>query len=117
MRMWTVSKNGLRIHKFQLIIVGPGEVMLDLFLKKLQFWRQPWSARRHHTLQCDGHIQLVSVQQEFSLGEVTMEKQMITKEQGAVDAAKDASEDVIDQIGIPANRYDLLCLERLVQGL
>ncbi|EDS26568.1 phenylalanyl-tRNA synthetase beta chain [Culex quinquefasciatus] len=27
-----------------------------------------------------------------------MEKQMITKEQGAVDAAKDASEDVIDQI-------------------
>ncbi|KAL1376447.1 hypothetical protein pipiens_016890, partial [Culex pipiens pipiens] len=25
MRRWTVSKNGLRIHKFQLIIVGPGE--------------------------------------------------------------------------------------------
>lgn len=38
---------------------------------------------------------------------------MITKEQGAVDA----SEDVIDEIDIPANRYDLLCLERLVQGL
>ncbi|KAL1378329.1 hypothetical protein pipiens_001482 [Culex pipiens pipiens] len=63
MRMWTALKNGLRIHKFQLITVGPGE--------------------------------------------------MITKEQGAVDA----SEDVIDEIDIPANRYDLLCLERLVQGL
>ncbi|KAL1380032.1 hypothetical protein pipiens_003652 [Culex pipiens pipiens] len=46
-----------------------------------------------------------------------MEKQIITKEQGAVDAAKDASEDVIDEIDIPDNRYDLLCLERLVQGL
>ncbi|KAL9698093.1 hypothetical protein quinque_001534 [Culex quinquefasciatus] len=67
MRMWTVSKNALRIHKFQLIIVGPGE--------------------------------------------------MITKEQGAVDAAKDASKDVIGQIDIPANRYHLLCPERLVQGL
>ncbi|EDS41133.1 phenylalanyl-tRNA synthetase beta chain [Culex quinquefasciatus] len=54
---------------------------------------------------------------DLELDEVTMEKQIITKEQGAVDAAKDASEDVIDEIDIPDNRYDLLCLERLVQGL
>ncbi|KAL1373666.1 hypothetical protein pipiens_008419 [Culex pipiens pipiens] len=83
MRRWTVSKNGLRIHKFQLIIVGPGEKLCCEF--------------------------------DLELDEVMMEKQKITKEQGAVDAAKDASED--DQIDIPANRYDLLCPGRQVQGL
>lgn len=42
---------------------------------------------------------------------------MITKEQGQVEAAKDASEEIIYRIDIPANRYDLLCLEGLVMGL
>ncbi|EDS31643.1 phenylalanyl-tRNA synthetase beta chain [Culex quinquefasciatus] len=32
-----------------------------------------------------------------------------------VDAAKDASENVIYRIDIPANRYDLLCLEGLAR--
>lgn len=43
---------------------------------------------------------------------------MITKEQGeeAVNSI-DASEDIIYRIDIPANRYDLLCLEGLTLGL
>ncbi|GFG37483.1 hypothetical protein Cfor_09546 [Coptotermes formosanus] len=46
----------------------------------------------------------------------TTEKQMITNEQGAEQSAG-ASEDVIYRIEVPANRYDLLCLEGLVLGL
>lgn len=42
---------------------------------------------------------------------------MLTKEQGDVAAAADASEEIIYRIDIPANRYDLLCLEGLVTGL
>lgn len=43
---------------------------------------------------------------------------MLTKEQGSdVASAQDASEEVIYRIDIPANRYDLLCLEGLVYGL
>ncbi|XP_017140985.1 phenylalanine--tRNA ligase beta subunit [Drosophila miranda] len=53
----------------------------------------------------------------LELDEVTTEKQMLTKEQGDVAAAADASEEVIYRIDIPANRYDLLCLEGLVTGL
>lgn len=41
----------------------------------------------------------------------------MTKEQGDVASAQDASEEVIYRIDIPANRYDLLCLEGLVSGL
>lgn len=54
----------------------------------------------------------------LELDEVTTEKQMLTKEQGN-DAAgvSDASEEVIYRIDIPANRYDLLCMEGLVTGL
>jgi phenylalanyl-tRNA synthetase beta chain len=46
----------------------------------------------------------------------TTEKQMITNEQGA-ELSAGASEDIIYRIDIPANRYDLLCLEGLVLGL
>lgn len=46
----------------------------------------------------------------------TTEKQMISKEQG-VDQSAGASEEVLYRIDIPANRYDLLCLEGLVLGL
>lgn len=52
----------------------------------------------------------------LELDEVTTEKQMISKEQGA-DQSAGASEEVLYRIDIPANRYDLLCLEGLVQGL
>jgi len=51
----------------------------------------------------------------FSI-EQTTEKQMIMNEQGAEQSAG-ASEDIIYRIEIPANRYDLLCLEGLVCGL
>jgi phenylalanyl-tRNA synthetase beta chain len=45
----------------------------------------------------------------------TTEKQMISKEQGIEKA--DASDDVIYRIEVPANRYDLLCVEGLVRGI
>lgn len=41
---------------------------------------------------------------------------MIAKEQGS-DHGIDASEEIIYKIDIPANRYDLLCLESLSIGL
>lgn len=43
---------------------------------------------------------------------------MISKEQGDVVAtSQNASDEVIYRIDIPANRYDLLCLEGLISGL
>lgn len=43
---------------------------------------------------------------------------MITKEQGEdAISSVNASEDIIYRIDIPANRYDLLCLEGLTLGL
>lgn len=43
---------------------------------------------------------------------------MIVKEQGEdSNLSADASEDIIYRIDIPANRYDLLCLEGLFLGL
>lgn len=43
---------------------------------------------------------------------------MISKEQGEDSALlSGASEDVIYRIDIPANRYDLLCLEGLTLGI
>lgn len=42
---------------------------------------------------------------------------MISKEQdGGSQLAADASEEIIYRIEIPANRYDLLCLEGLVNA-
>lgn len=52
----------------------------------------------------------------IELDEVTSEKQIISKEQGT-DRSGGASDDIIYKIDIPANRYDLLCIEGLVQGL
>lgn len=65
----------------------------------------------------DDEFQKLCFEYGLELDEITTEKQMITKEQGKVDAAKDASEEIIYRIDIPANRYDLLCLEGLVLGL
>lgn len=52
----------------------------------------------------------------LELDEVTTEKQMITKEQGK-EKSIEASEEVVYRIEIPANRYDILCLEGLVRAL
>uniref|UniRef100_A0A4X1UBQ8 Phenylalanine--tRNA ligase beta subunit n=1 Tax=Sus scrofa TaxID=9823 RepID=A0A4X1UBQ8_PIG len=46
----------------------------------------------------------------------TSEKEIISKEQGN-EKAQGASDVVLYKIDVPANRYDLLCLEGLVRGL
>lgn len=46
----------------------------------------------------------------------TSEKDIISKEKGE-EKAKGASDVVLYKIDVPANRYDLLCLEGLVRGL
>lgn len=52
----------------------------------------------------------------LELDEVTSEKIMLSKEKGDAKAG-DASEEVIYKIDVPANRYDLLCLEGLSRSL
>ncbi|XP_064385368.1 phenylalanine--tRNA ligase beta subunit-like [Halichondria panicea] len=52
----------------------------------------------------------------IELDEVTSEKQMLSKEQGEGRAA-DASDKIIYRVEVPANRYDLLCMEGLTRGL
>ena len=51
------------------------------------------------------------------LDEVTSEAEMVGKEQGEAAAAKDLSETVIYKIDVPANRYDLLCMEGIARSL
>lgn len=46
----------------------------------------------------------------------TSEKDIISKEKGE-EKAKGASDTILYKIDVPANRYDLLCLEGLVRGL
>ncbi|XP_011865085.1 PREDICTED: probable phenylalanine--tRNA ligase beta subunit [Vollenhovia emeryi] len=64
----------------------------------------------------DDEFQVLCFKFGLELDEVTTEKQMIAKEQGS-DHGVDASEEVIYKIDVPANRYDLLCLEGLSTGL
>ncbi|KAG7272930.1 hypothetical protein CRUP_002510 [Coryphaenoides rupestris] len=52
----------------------------------------------------------------LELDEITTEKEQISREQGNCKASG-ASEVVLYKIDVPANRYDLLCLEGLVRGL
>ncbi|KAM8804923.1 SYFB ligase, partial [Eudromia elegans] len=52
----------------------------------------------------------------LELDEVTSEKAIISKERGDR-KAEGASDTVLYKIDVPANRYDLLCLEGLVRGL
>ncbi|XP_030634632.1 phenylalanine--tRNA ligase beta subunit isoform X1 [Chanos chanos] len=52
----------------------------------------------------------------LELDEITSEKDMISREQGD-QRAEGASDVVLYKIDVPANRYDLLCLEGLVRGL
>lgn len=46
----------------------------------------------------------------------TSEKEIISKEQGD-SKASGASDVILYKIDVPANRYDLLCIEGLVRGL
>ncbi|XP_069545558.1 phenylalanine--tRNA ligase beta subunit [Brachyistius frenatus] len=52
----------------------------------------------------------------LELDEITSEKEIISKEQGD-SKASGASDVILYKIDVPANRYDLLCLEGLVRGL
>ncbi|XP_072301472.1 phenylalanine--tRNA ligase beta subunit isoform X1 [Eucyclogobius newberryi] len=52
----------------------------------------------------------------LELDEITTEKEIISKEQGD-SKASGASDLILYKIDVPANRYDLLCLEGLVRGL
>lgn len=65
----------------------------------------------------DDEFQTLCFAYGLELDEVTTEKQMLTKEQGVVEAVESASEEIIFRIDIPANRYDLLCLEGLAAAL
>lgn len=49
----------------------------------------------------------------IELDDVTSEKEIIARERGDT-AATGLSEEILYKIDIPANRYDLLCLEGLV---
>ncbi|PQP95541.1 phenylalanine--tRNA ligase beta subunit cytoplasmic-like [Prunus yedoensis var. nudiflora] len=53
----------------------------------------------------------------IELDDVTTEKAIIRKEKHLDDDAVDEDEEVIYKIEVPANRYDLLCLEGLAQAL
>ncbi|XP_032515889.2 phenylalanine--tRNA ligase beta subunit [Danaus plexippus] len=64
----------------------------------------------------DEEFQDVCFEFGLELDEVTTEKQMLIKEQGD-QAGAGVSEEVLYRIDIPANRYDLLCLEGLVNGI
>uniref|UniRef100_A0A8C2DBU7 Phenylalanine--tRNA ligase beta subunit n=1 Tax=Cyprinus carpio TaxID=7962 RepID=A0A8C2DBU7_CYPCA len=52
----------------------------------------------------------------LELDEITSEKEILIREQGD-EKAEGASDVVLYKIDVPANRYDLLCLEGLVRGL
>ncbi|XP_060623878.2 phenylalanine--tRNA ligase beta subunit [Anolis sagrei] len=52
----------------------------------------------------------------LELDEITSEKDIISKEKGD-GKAEGASDVILYKIDVPANRYDLLCLEGLVRGL
>ncbi|XP_063061076.1 phenylalanine--tRNA ligase beta subunit [Engraulis encrasicolus] len=52
----------------------------------------------------------------LELDEITSEREILSREQGG-DKAGGASDVVLYKIDVPANRYDLLCLEGLVRGL
>eukprot|EP00123_Amoebidium_parasiticum_P000875 comp11790_c0_seq1/m.6396 comp11790_c0_seq1/g.6396 ORF comp11790_c0_seq1/g.6396 comp11790_c0_seq1/m.6396 type:complete len:591 (-) comp11790_c0_seq1:247-2019(-) len=53
----------------------------------------------------------------IELDEVTSEKKQIAKERGAVADVDTASDETIYKIDVPANRYDILCLEGLARAL
>ncbi|CAG5125031.1 unnamed protein product, partial [Candidula unifasciata] len=68
-----------------------------------------------HTI-ADEEFDELCFQYGLELDEVTSEKEQIEREKG-VGKAVGASEAIEYKIDIPANRYDLLCIEGLVRGL
>merc|ERR1719446_1049265 len=52
----------------------------------------------------------------LELDDVTSEKAIVEKERGK-DAAEGLSDRIIYKVDVPANRYDLLCIEGLVRAL
>ncbi|XP_070561623.1 phenylalanine--tRNA ligase beta subunit-like [Ptychodera flava] len=64
----------------------------------------------------DDEFDELCFQYGLELDEVTSELHMLIREQGE-DKAGNASDAVIYRIEVPANRYDLLCMEGLVRGL
>lgn len=62
-------------------------------------------------------FELLCFEYGIELDDVTSEKEMIAKEKGATKEAESASSDVIYKIDVPANRYDLLCLEGISRAL
>lgn len=50
-------------------------------------------------------------------GAQTTEKEMLRKELARDDVGQEASEEVLYKIDIPANRYDMLCLEGIARAL
>lgn len=61
----------------------------------------------------DDEFQALCFEFGLELDEVTTEKQMLTKEQGAVAATENASEEIIYRIDIPANR-SVFSLKKLI---
>lgn len=53
----------------------------------------------------------------IELDDVTTEKEMLRKEHNDADVAAEANEEVLYKIDIPANRYDMLCLEGIARAL
>ncbi|XP_021763151.1 phenylalanine--tRNA ligase beta subunit, cytoplasmic-like [Chenopodium quinoa] len=53
----------------------------------------------------------------IELDDITTEKAIIRKEKHIVDEGPTEDEEIIYKIDVPANRYDLLCLEGLAQAL
>lgn len=53
----------------------------------------------------------------LELDEITSEKDQLIKEQGESANVANLSDDVIYKVEIPANRYDLLCIEGLTRAL
>ena len=47
----------------------------------------------------------------------TSEQEMLNKAQGIASQTATSSEDVLYKIDIPANRYDMLCLEGIARAL
>lgn len=81
---------------------------------------------RHAFLPCSQSVVLFNSDQHFEHESwhtlfilQTSEKEMIRKELSKDDHSQvaDASEDVIYKIDIPANRYDMLCLEGIARAL
>lgn len=77
-----------------------------------------WAAPASHSKECAWRV--TGSTRHPSLPQ-TSEKEMLRKEQGNrvadSEALAEASEEIIYKIDIPANRYDMLCLEGIARAL